>query len=145
MRYLAVLFALGAATAVTAHEGVKNPAVMARMQGMKEVAADVKVLGDMAKGQATFDQAAARAAAASIAQHAAEAPGLFKAREDDPKSEALPTVWERFDDFTAKSLELETIAIGLSTSITSADDLRPALQKLGANCTACHEVYRKEP
>lgn len=143
MRQLVILLALGTATAAIAHEGVKNPAVMARMNGMTNIAAEVKVLGDMAKGLAPFDQAAARTAAASIARHAAETPKLFQAREDDPKSEALPVIWGNFDDFTAKSLELETIALGLSTSIGSADDLRPALQQLGANCSACHEIYRK--
>ena len=143
MRHLVILLALGAATSAIAHEGVKNPAVMARMNGMTNIAAEVKVLGDMAKGLAPFDQAAARAAAASIARHAAETSKLFQPREDDPKSEALPVIWENFDDFTAKSLELETIALGLSTSIDSTDDLRPALQQLGANCSACHEIYRK--
>jgi len=142
-RKVALLVLLGAAP-VFAHEGVKNPAVMARMHGMKDIAADVKTLGQMAKGATAFDQGAARAAAASIAQHAAEAPGLFEAPEDDPKTEALPAIWEDFEDFRAKSLELETIALGLSTSIERVDDLPPALKALGDNCSACHEVYRKQ-
>lgn len=145
MRHFAILLVLVGATAVAAHEGVKNPAVLARMNGMSDIADNVKVLGDMAKGVSAFDQTAARTAALSIAQHAREAPGLFEAMEDDPKSEALPAIWENFDDFTAKSFELETIARDLSASISSPDDLRPALRGLGANCTACHEVYRKEP
>ncbi|MGR3515150.1 MAG: c-type cytochrome [Paracoccaceae bacterium] len=143
MRRLLIVMTVCTATAALAHEGVKNPAVMARMHGMKDIASDVKVLGDMAKGTTAFDQAAARVAATSIARHAGEAPGLFEAREDDPKSEALPAIWDNFADFTEKSLELEAIALGLSETIASPDDLRPALQQLGGTCKACHEVYRK--
>lgn len=143
MRRLAVLSLICAASAVAAHEGVKNPAVTARMEGMKRIAAETKVLGEMAKGTTEFDRAAARRAAASIARHAAQAPGLFEAPEDDPKSESLPAIWDNFDDFAAKSLEMEKIALGLSRSISSVGDLRPAVQRLGATCTSCHEVYRK--
>ena len=143
MRRLLILVALSAATVAAAHEGVKNPAVMARMNGMSAIAESVEVLGKMAKGATPFDAADAGAATVSIAKHAAEAPKLFEERAEDQKSEALPAIWENFDDFTAKSLELETIALRLSTSIKSIDDLPPALKRLGANCTSCHEVYRK--
>lgn len=144
MKRFAIMFSLLVATAVYAHEGVQNPAVLTRMNGMNAIAEGVEVLGKMAKGATAFDEEAARAAAATIARHAAEAPALFEAQEDDPKSEALPAIWDSFDDFTRKSLELEEIALALSTSIESAEDLRPALQSLGANCRSCHEVYRKK-
>lgn len=142
MRYLVFTLAF-AATATVAHEGVQNPAVLERMNGMSAIAKGVEVIGQMAKGATAFDQLAARSAAAEIARHASEAPALFKAREDDPKSESLPAIWEDFDDFTAKSLELETIATELSVSITTPEDLRTALRDLGNNCKSCHEIYRK--
>ena len=142
MRYLVVSLAF-AATATLAHEGVQNPAVLERMNGMSAIAERVEVIGQMAKGITEFDQSAARSAAAEIARHASEAPDLFEAREDDPKSEALPEIWENFDDFTAKSLELETIATELSVSIATPEDLPTALRKLGTNCKSCHQIYRK--
>ncbi|MEL6519717.1 MAG: cytochrome c [Pseudomonadota bacterium] len=126
-----------------AHDGVKNAAVMARMHGMSEIAEQMKAIGKMAKGETTFDAAQARAAVASIAEHAGAVPGLFEAPETDPKSEALPVIWEKFDDFTAKALDLQVIAQGLSTSITTADDLGPAMNDLGNNCKSCHRAYRK--
>ncbi|MEM9426633.1 MAG: cytochrome c [Pseudomonadota bacterium] len=126
-----------------AHEGVENPAVMERMHGMKQIAAHLKVIGDMAKGEAAFEAEAARNAASGIAKHAAAAPALFEAREDDPKSEAKPAIWENFEDFTRLSLELEVIATDLSATISTPEDLRPALQQLGQNCKACHTDYRE--
>jgi len=140
------LLTLGAvcmAGAVLAHAGVKNPAVMARMEAMSAIGKEMKVLGEMAKGTTSFDQAAARAAAAAIAKHAAETPALFKAREDDPKSEARPEIWEDFADFTAKSDALVTLARDLSTGFETKADLAPAMKALGAACQACHKPYRE--
>lgn len=134
---------LFAATASLAHQGVQNPLVLARMNGMSAIAENVKVLGAMAKGTTAFDQETARDAAEAIARHAAEMPGLFETPEEDPRSEALPAIWDEFEDFTAKSLELEAIALDLEDTISTADDLRPALQRLGANCKSCHSVYRE--
>jgi len=130
-------------TMAWAHQGVQNPAVKARMDGMSAIAENLKVIGTMAKGEIAFDANAAREAAAAMAEHAAATPDLFEANETDPKSEALPAIWDKFDDFTAKALELESIAKGLSASISSPADLRSALGALGENCKSCHEKYRE--
>jgi cytochrome c556 len=140
---LALTILLVLTTSVLAHDGVRNPAVLARMNGMTSIADNVKALGEMAKGARTFDAAAAQDAAASIARHADVMPKLFETREEDPRSEALPAIWKDFEDFTAKALELEAIARDLESTIATADDLRPALQRLGANCKSCHAVYRE--
>ncbi|PWL34862.1 cytochrome c [Marivita sp. XM-24bin2] len=144
-RFAAVLTvgALSLATFAAAHTGVKNPAVMARMDGMKATQDGVKVPGAMVKGERSFDAEAARAAAAQIAAEAARTPDLFEAQETDPNSEALPTIWENFADFTAKSNNLETVALALSTSLETEDQLRAGLGQIGAACKACHEVYRE--
>ena len=49
VKITAVAMVLGAG-AVVAHEGVQNAAVKARMDGMGELGAGLKVLGNMAKG-----------------------------------------------------------------------------------------------
>ncbi|MEM6385644.1 MAG: cytochrome c [Pseudomonadota bacterium] len=146
--FFRIAYCIAASVAVTtsaafAHEGVKNPAVMARMHGMKDIAKELKVLGRMANGATAFDQTTAKTALVSMARHAGEAPTLFEAPEDDPKSEALPAIWEDFEDFTNKAIELETIASNLASSVTSLDDLAPGLQKLAANCKSCHTAYRE--
>ena len=144
LKYFAIGSALLAATAAVAHQGVKNPAVKARMDGMSAIAEDIKTLGQMAKGATTFDADVARLAAASIANQASAIPELFEADETDPMTEARPEIWSNFDDFTAKANELEEIAVGLSTSIAVPADLTSAIRTLGANCQSCHTDYRIE-
>lgn len=130
-------------TAALAHQGVQNPAVKARMDGMSAIAENVKTLGQMSKGATEFDATTARLAASAIAEHAAATPGLFEANENDPKSEARPEIWSNFEDFTKKAKELETIAIGFSTSINELADVNAAMRALGTNCKSCHSVYRE--
>ena len=71
-------------------------------------------------------------AAAAIAARAATVPKLFEAQEDDPKSEALPIIWDEFAAFTEKSKDMESAALRMSSSVTTLDELRPALLELGA-------------
>lgn len=144
MRPLApFVFGVFLAGVALAHEGVKNPAVMARMHGMSEIAADMKTLGDMAKGTTAFDASAAQDAARSIAGHARQTPQLFEADETDPKSEALPAIWTDFADFTAKSMAMEREALRQADAFTSPDALAPGLRALGDTCKACHQIYRQ--
>lgn len=142
--YLYTALALLVASAALAHNGVKNAAVMARMNAMSGIGAEMKKLGEMAKGAAAFDVSSARAAAAAIADYATKTPTLFQAEEDDPKSEATAAIWTNFADFTVKAAALETVALDLSTSITTPDDLGPAMKALGDTCKACHADYRQK-
>ena len=141
MRVLPALLIVGLAGAAIAHEGVKNPAVMARMHGMKELGAATKILGGMAKGEAAYDKAAAEAAVQKLQTEAARIAALFEANEDDPKSEALPTIWENYSDFSAKADALGSVA--KAVSVGSLDDVRAAMPQIGAACKACHQTYRE--
>ncbi len=134
---------LVACTMAAAHQGVTNTTVMARMDAMSEVGARTRVLGQMTKGELPFDAELARDAAAQIAALAAKAPGLFAAPEDDPKSEARPEIWENFEDFEARSADLEAAARAAAGSVEDPATLRSALGAIGATCKACHERYRE--
>lgn len=136
-----MLVALG--TAAFAHSGVKDKDVMARMELMKAIGAQTKVIGTMAKGQASFDAAAANAAIGQIAAHSAKIPALFESQATDPKSEALPAIWEDWANFVALAEDATTVAERLAGSISSEADLGPALGQLGATCKACHSKYRQ--
>lgn len=129
------------ASMALAHNGVKNPAVMARMQGMEQIGAASKVLGNMARGRVAFDAEAAALAKAALAQHAAEIPALFEAQEDDPKSEALPAIWSDFADFTAKAEALRDAAEAMD--ITSAETIAAGMGAVGGACRSCHKAYRE--
>lgn len=136
---LVVAFAAGA----LAHQGVTNPAVKARMDAMSGIGAATKVLGDMAKGTTPFNQDAAQSAAAEIAALAKETPVLFKDPEEDAMSEALPAIWQNFDDFSKKAAAMESAAQSASQSITDLATLRAGLGQIGQTCKACHSDYRK--
>ncbi|CUH80629.1 c-type cytochrome [Tropicibacter naphthalenivorans] len=135
------LIALG--TAALAHGGVKNKDVLARMEVMKTIGEQMKVLGAMAKGQTAFDAAAANAALTEIAAQSAQIAPMFETRADDPKSEALPIIWAQWDDFATLASASETTAAALAGTITAKADLGRALGQLGGTCKACHSKYRE--
>lgn len=143
LRNLVALAAIFSAGIAAAHTGVKNATVKARMDAMSGIGAQMKVMGQMSKEIAPFDAKAARKAAAEIARLAAVTPDLFEARESDPTSEAKTDIWANFEDFTEKSKQLETVALGLSESISEPGDLVPAMRSLGATCKSCHSDYRE--
>lgn len=130
-------------TVVLAHGGVKNATVMARMDAMKSIGDAMKIMGTMNKGSVAFDVETARTAAKTVALHAAQTPLLFQAPETDPKSEALPAIWDRFDDFSAKAQSMEKVASDLSQSLSTPEDLSNGMIQLGATCKSCHKEYRK--
>ena len=101
-------------TAALAHGGVKDPHVMHRMMGMSELAKQMKLIGAMAKGAMPFDADAARAALLNISREASQIPALFETAATDPKSEALPVIWDEFDSFTSRASELESLTRGLA-------------------------------
>ena len=131
-----------AATAALAHSGVENPAVKARMDGMAAIGAAMKEIGQMAKGASPFDPAAARAAARTIAREAERTPMLFEVEADDPVSEALPAIWQEFDDFARKAESLAEVA-GAAEAVSTRADLKLARAEIGAACKACHAEYRQ--
>lgn len=131
-----------AATAALAHSGVKDPTVKAWMAAMSTIGKNTKVLGSMAKGEVAFDAEAARQAAAVIAGHASQISVLFKDQASDPKSEALPVIWQSYSDFLVKADALETAATAAASSIQAQGDLGPALGAVGGACKGCHQTYR---
>ncbi|MDJ1009391.1 MAG: cytochrome c [Paracoccaceae bacterium] len=135
------IFLIAAAGVAWAHEGVENPAVMARMDAMSEIGAAHKVLRQMALGEAGFDATAAEAARERLIGAARQTPRLFEAREDDPKSEAKPAIWENFGDFTEKSDAL--VLAATAAELSSLDALKGAVGEIGQACVACHDLYRE--
>ncbi|MEO0830818.1 MAG: cytochrome c [Pseudomonadota bacterium] len=134
---------LAGATSLFAHAGVKNSAVKARMDAMSAIGRSMKVIGEMAKGATVFDAGAARAAAEEIARQSAATPDLFRAPETDPMTEALPAIWDTFDEFTRMAVDMERTATEVAEAIVVPEDARVAAAALGETCKACHARYRK--
>lgn len=112
--------------------GDRQAAMKAIAQGMKDSSG---LLG-------AFDAAKAKAAMGSVASNAKKAKGLFPAGSDkDPKTEADPKIWQNKADFDKRLAELATLADAAGKA-TSADDFKPAFQKVGGTCKGCHDLYR---
>lgn len=138
---LALIMAMTASVAV-AHSGVQNAAVKARMDMMGDIKEATGVLGGMAKGSLPFDAVQADTARSVLEDHAAKIPGMFEDKADDPKSEALPTIWTDWEGFVADAEQMEAAARTMDTS--SLDSVRAGLGAIGKSCSACHKAYRIE-
>ena len=125
---------------VTYAHAVENSAVQKRMNVMKEIKGAMGVLGGMAKGAIAFDAAAATAAQNTLIEQSGMVAVSFEANETDPKSEALPSIWENWDTFVEMADDLTFAAEGLDPS--SLDGIRGGLGNIGASCGACHKKFR---
>lgn len=124
-----------------AHQGVTDPTVLARMDSMKVMSASVKVIGDMTKGEIDFDAAEVAAALARLKEESAKIPALFEAEIIPKKSEALPAIWQNWDEYVKRAQALDAALAGIS--VEEATDLRPAMKAIGSGCRGCHDTYRK--
>lgn len=139
---LALTISTPIVTPLLAHADATNPVVIERMKTMKAIGGAMKTLADMAKGEAEFDTAKADAAVATMGKNAGDIAAKFEANETDPETEALPAIWENWDDFVKKSEDL-VMASNSVASITDEAALGAALGQLGGTCKACHRDYRK--
>ena len=132
-----------ASSIVFAHSGVKDKNVKERMTLMKEMAKNTKTIGQMLKGKTEFDANKAKLALERLSALSLETPEVFKVNATDPKSEAKPTIWDEFDEFTKLSKDLAETTEVLSGSVGTINDLRPALKRVSSGCKACHSKYRE--
>jgi len=135
-----VALTMALAGAAVAHDDVANEAVKARMMLMEGVKTATGTLGGMAKGEIGFDAEKAGTARQALIDHAAAIPAAFMAPEMDPKSTALPAIWEDWADFEAKAAAMGAAADALDTSDLAW--LQTGMGALGGTCAACHKAYR---
>jgi len=131
-----------ATTATLAHQDVQNPAVLARMENMSAMADHVEVLGNMARGLAPFDAAAANSALDGIAAQANRTIDLFEDPATDPLSEARAGIWDNFANFSSRATGMELLAMELAGTVEDRGSLGEALRRVGSACSGCHEDYR---
>ncbi|MBW8637818.1 cytochrome c [Hoeflea sp. WL0058] len=136
---------LATAAGAFAHSGAKG-VVKERMELMKDIARQMKIVGGMVKGEAQFDAGAMSRAALAIASHADEIPQYFPEGSLEAPSEALPVIWKDWDTFLELTDDFQEKAIALSKSAASATDvaaIRPQFLELGKTCSTCHREFRK--
>ena len=140
---LIILVSLTISSVAFAHSGVKDKNVKERMMVMKEMAGNTKIIGQMLKGKTSFDTIQVKLALERLSALSLETPKVFTINATDPKSEAMPNIWDEFDEFTKLSKDLAETSIALANSIATIEDLRPALKKVSSGCKACHSRYRE--
>ena len=107
---------------------------------MKSMGGAAKALGGMASGEVAYDAAAAEAAKQVLIAASADIGAKFTNNNADPASEALPAVWEKWDDFLAKGKALGDAAGALD--VASAESIGAGMAGVGGSCKGCHTDYR---
>ena len=133
---------LAVATLGLSHEGATG-VVKERMDLMDGQKEDMKLIGDMAKGNTPFDAAKAAEAARHISSTSKQIPELFPEGSGGGESDALPSIWEDFDRFTKSAENLDRAAADLATALEAdSPDWKGAFQKVADACKACHQDFR---
>ena len=117
-------------------------AIAARQKIMKGVGEQTKIGGGMAKGDAPYDQAQAQAIFATFVDASEKMPNLFPDTSKTGETAALPSVWEKMDDFKARFAKFGADAKDAMASVKDLGSFRTAFSGVTKNCGGCHETYR---
>jgi cytochrome c556 len=113
---------------------------VARSKLMQNIRSEFSVLARMSREKIEFDKSLAESVRLNLRKLVASTAVIF-ADDDLPiNSEALPAIWQNWDDFVSKSEDLEFVLEGVDTS--TLIDLRGSLGNVGAACGSCHQKYR---
>lgn len=133
-------------TAALAHGGATG-VVKERMDAMEELGKATKGLAAMARGRAPFEPDAAAALAETIEAHGGDAlTELFPEDSISGPSEALPEIWEEWEEFARLAEDLEAQAIALQ-EVAAAEDVEAFQMEFRETtqlCLDCHEQFREK-
>ena len=111
-----------------------------RSKLMQNIRLEFSVLARMSREKIEFDKSLAESARINLLKLAASTPTIFEDDDLPINSEALPAIWENWDDFISKSEDLEFVLEGVDTSTLIG--LRGSLGNVSAACGSCHQKYR---
>ena len=118
----------------------ENSGYVERSKLMQNIRLEFSVLARMSREKIEFDESLATSSRLNLLRFAASTPAIFEDDDLPINSEALPAIWENWDDFVSKSEDLEFALEGVDTS--TLIDLRGSLGNVGAACGSCHQKYR---
>ena len=130
-------------TLLLAHTGVKNENVMKRMNLMKSMSENTKIIGEMLKKKIPFDLEQAKNSLIEISNLSKSTPSVFEKMAMDPKSESKIIIWEEFDNFRDLSNKLADNTLSAAENLSGFEDLKPALMRTSSGCKECHTRYRE--
>jgi cytochrome c556 len=113
--------------------------------------ADMKAMGKSLKAIKGIIDANGSAAdvvepANKIVEVAGLIPSLFPKGSDQGDTDALPAIWEKWDDFTKHADDLKNEATMLASAGQSGDlaTVRAQFEKTAKMCGACHQDFKKK-
>ena len=118
----------------------ENSGYVERSKLMQNIRLEFSVLARMSREKIEFNENLAESARLNLLKLAASTPAIFEDDDLPINSEALPAIWENWDDFVSKSEDLEFVLEGVDTS--TLINLRDSLGNVGAACGSCHQKYR---
>jgi cytochrome c556 len=135
---VATLLALGGSLALA-----QQDPIAARKALMKKNGDEAKIGTQFMKGEAPFDLAKAKAIFAAYADAASKVPSLFPdTSKTGGDTAALPAIWEKKDDFTAKLKKFGEDAKDAEAKVTDEASFKAVFPTVQKNCGGCHETYR---
>lgn len=122
--------------------GADDP-IKTRQALMKSIGPDLRAVIEMVKGETEFDGAVAQKAMQKVADDAKVLPTLFPPGSG-VGSNALPLIWEEFDEFKAIYAKLQADAESgvKAAAANDLEGLKTAFSAVGDDCSACHQKYR---
>jgi cytochrome c556 len=133
------ILCLFGATAVLSAENMHD----SREAAMKKIGGAVGGLVGIAKGKTPYDAAVVKTSLSTISATIKVFPSYFPAGSENDDDEASPKIWANMDDFKAHAAKLGADADALLAQLPADQAaVGGALKTLGADCGACHELYR---
>lgn len=123
--------------------------VKERMDGMKAMSKQAKLVSKMSKGEAQFDKAEVVITANLFVQHGEEMLSLFPNTEQSrhgKKTEALPKIWKDWEGFEESVDQFVEVSKTFRDQAVSSNDdkvLRKPFKQVLESCSGCHKSYRK--
>lgn len=117
---------------------------MLRQNDMKAIGKAMGQLGAIAKGQTAYDPIVVQGALSAIADDVTDFATHFPPDSmSGGDTEASPAIWENMDDFQAHAAKLADEANAMLANLPADQAaVGAAMKTLGANCAACHKLYR---
>lgn len=141
---VAAVMSAVAATTVLAQSPSAQDLVAQREGLMKEWGKATRPVGAMLQGKASFDLAIVQAALDSYARHAAVFPSLFPPGSDAGKTEALPAVWSKSEEFKALFAKFGADATAARAAITDEASFKANFPAVVRGCGTCHDGFRQK-
>ncbi len=120
--------------------------VKERMQLMKTMGKQMRTIGLMAKGKIPFSAETVGNRAEKIRLSSTKIQALFPEGSLHKPTEALPVIWEQWDQFLSLAKQLEQEAETLEKVAVQGDEQMTLAQftKLGETCSGCHTDFREK-